>query len=205
MKEEVISQKKKPRVRDRIFAAACELFYKQGVRAVGVDAIVSAANTNKMSFYRAFGSKDELVAEYVRHEVEQGIAHWEATLESYRGDPLAQTRALFKAHLIETCAESSRGCPLSNVAVELSETDHPAKAIIEEYKTEMRQRFRQLARELGAPTPDALGDTLMLLWEGAYLSPLTFFDHRGPAQNVVSAAEAVIKAFVPSPESATGI
>lgn len=197
MNQEVISAKKKPRVRDRIFAAACELFYRHGVRAVGVDAIVSEADTNKMSFYRAFASKDDLVAAYVRHEVEEGLAHWEATLESYKGDPLAQTRALFKAHRVETCAQASRGCPLSNVAVELSETQHPAKAIIEEYKAEMRQRFRRLAGEMGAPNSDALGDTLMLLWEGAYLSPLTFYDRSGPAQNVVNAAEAVIKAFVP--------
>nr|WP_275450709.1 TetR/AcrR family transcriptional regulator [Salinisphaera shabanensis] len=164
--------------------------------------MVSEADTNKMSFYRAFASKDDLVAAYVRHEVEQGLAHWETTLEQYKDDPLAQTRALFKAHLIETCAESSRGCPLSNVAVELSETEHPAKAIIEEYKTDMRQRFRRLAAELGTPTPDALGDTLMLLWEGAYLSPLTFYDRHAPAQNVVSAAEAVIKTFVPQPQTA---
>lgn len=197
MKEEVISKKKKPRVRDKIFAAACELFYKHGVRAVGVDTIVSAAATNKMSFYRAFPSKDDLVAAYVRHEVENGIAHWDATLAAHEGDPLAQTRALFKAHRVETCADSSRGCSLSNVAVELAETDHPAKAIIEEYKTEMRNRFRCLAKDMGAPNPEALGDALMLLWEGAYLSPLTFHDRRGPAQNVTNAADALIKALTP--------
>ncbi|HWW21443.1 MAG TPA: helix-turn-helix domain-containing protein, partial [Steroidobacteraceae bacterium] len=51
----------KPRVRDRIFDTACELFYRHGIRAVGVDAIASEAGTNKMSFYRNFASKDELV------------------------------------------------------------------------------------------------------------------------------------------------
>ncbi|MES1923830.1 TetR/AcrR family transcriptional regulator [Salinisphaera sp. T31B1] len=202
MTEEVITRKKKPRVRDRIFAAACELFYWQGVRAVGVDAIVSAAGTNKMSFYRAFASKDDLVAAYVRQEVEDSLAHWQAILDAHAGDALAQARAFFKAHLTETCAEASRGCPLSNVAVELSETQHPARAIIEEYKSEMRHRFRKLAGEMGTPTPDALGDTLMLLWEGAYLSPLTFHAQRGPAQHVADAAEAVIKAFVPAAQSA---
>lgn len=197
MKEEVISKEKKPRVRDKIFATACELFYNQGIRAVGIDAIVSEAGTNKMSFYRAFASKDELVAAYVRQNVQDGVAHWDAILDAHRGDPHAQVKALFEAHLIETCAQASRGCSLSNVAVELSEADHPAKTIIEEYKAEMRSRFRALASQMGAPRPEALGDTLMLLWEGAYLSPLTFHDCRGPAQNVANAAEAVIKAFVP--------
>ncbi|GAB3686435.1 TetR/AcrR family transcriptional regulator [Salinisphaera aquimarina] len=184
-------------MRDKIFATACDLFYKHGIRAVGVDAIVSEAGTNKMSFYRAFTSKDDLVAAYVRHNVHDGIAHWDAILDAHRGDPHAQIEALFEAHLIETCAQASRGCSLSNVAVELSEAEHPAKTIIEEYKAEMRSRFRELASEMGAPRPEALGDTLMLLWEGAYLSPLTFHGRHGPAQNVANAAEAVIKAFVP--------
>jgi len=53
----------KPRVRDRIFRTACDLFYRHGIRAVGVDTIASEAGTNKMSFYRSFASKDELAAE----------------------------------------------------------------------------------------------------------------------------------------------
>jgi len=55
----------RPRVRDRILDTACDLFYRHGIRAVGVDAIASEAGTNKMSFYRSFPSKDDLVAEYL--------------------------------------------------------------------------------------------------------------------------------------------
>jgi len=58
----------KPRVRDRIFETACDLFYKYGIRDVGVDTIATEAGTNKMSFYRSFASKDELVAEYLEQK-----------------------------------------------------------------------------------------------------------------------------------------
>ena len=61
--KEIIS---KPRVRDRIMQTARDLFYSRGIRAVGVDSIACGAGTNKMSFYRCFGSKDALVAEYLR-------------------------------------------------------------------------------------------------------------------------------------------
>ncbi|HZX92637.1 MAG TPA: helix-turn-helix domain-containing protein, partial [Rudaea sp.] len=65
----------KPRVRDRIFEKASDLFYRHGIRAVGVDAIANEAGTNKMSFYRAFPSKDDLVAEYL-HDQERGYFSW---------------------------------------------------------------------------------------------------------------------------------
>ena len=65
----------KPRVRDRIFRTACDLFYRHGIRAVGVDTIATEAGTNKMSFYRSFESKDVLVAEYLRDQVQIGRAH----------------------------------------------------------------------------------------------------------------------------------
>ncbi len=71
------------------------------------------------------------------------------------------------------CEEDSRGCALANAAVEITEPDHPARPVIEKYKADMRRRFRELAREMHARDPDALGDALMLLWEGAYLARVT--------------------------------
>src|SRR5579872_6705281 len=62
--------------RDRILAAAADLFYRQGIRAVGVEAIAEAAHTNKMTLYRHFPSKDELVAEYLRQTANAADACW---------------------------------------------------------------------------------------------------------------------------------
>src|ERR1700739_1362261 len=79
--------------RARLLAAAGELFYRHGIRAVGVEAIAEAAGTNKMTLYRHFASKDELVAEYLRQSAHAADACWERFAQAHPGDPLAQLRA----------------------------------------------------------------------------------------------------------------
>jgi hypothetical protein len=78
--------------------------------------------------------------------------------------------------------------------VEITEADHPARPVIEKHKADMRRRFRQLAREMGAREPNALGDALMLLWEGAYLSRVTM-GADGPVKGAAKAARALIAAY----------
>src|SRR4249920_592551 len=82
--------------RSRILAVAGELFYRNGIRAVGVDAIAEAAGTNKMTLYRHFSSKDELVAEYLRQAAKGEAASWERLQAQHPGDALAQLRAWLK-------------------------------------------------------------------------------------------------------------
>jgi len=182
----------KLRVHDRIMQTARELFYRRGIRAVGVDTIATEAGTNKMSFYRCFRSKDALVAEYLRGWEAEAWAWWDATIASHAGDARAQIGALFDALGTKTCKKDSRGCPLANAAVEISEPDHPARAVVEGFKSEMRRRFRELARQTGARDADALGDSLMLLWEGSYLTRLTFRGEHCPAENAAKAARSLI-------------
>jgi AcrR family transcriptional regulator len=190
----VISDGPKLRVRDRIMQTASDLFYSRGIRAVGVDAIASEAGTNKMSFYRSFASKDELVAEYLRAEEREGWHWWDETVAEHAGNPRAQLEALFDVLVSNACQSGSRGCALANAAVEITEPDHPARPIVEQYKAEMRRRFRQLAHEMGAREPDSLGDALMLLWEGSYLTLLTLGQH-GPVEGAAKAARALIAAY----------
>jgi AcrR family transcriptional regulator len=190
----VISESPKLRVRDRIMQTASALFYCRGIRAVGVDTIASEAGTNKMSFYRSFASKDELVAEYLRAEEREGWQWWDETVAEHAGNPRAQLEALFDVLVTNACQEGSRGCALANAAVEITEPDHPARPIVEQYKAEMRRRFRQLAHEMGAREPNSLGDALMLLWEGSYLTLLTLGRH-GPVEGAAKAARALIAAY----------
>jgi len=192
--QEVISAAPKSRVRDRIMQTAGDLFYRHGIHAVGVDTIACEAGTNKMSFYRNFASKDDLVAEYLRREEREGWMYWDATLAAHAGNPRLQVESLFDMLVKNSCDIDSRGCPLANAAVEITEPDHPARPVIEKFKAEMRRRFRQLAREMKAREPDALGDSLMLLWEGAYLTRLTMGEH-GPVQGAAKAARALIAAY----------
>src|ERR1700754_4190136 len=107
------SEKKIP-PRDRILAAAAELFYRQGIRAVGVEAIAEAAGTNKMTLYRHFPSKDELVAEYLRQSAKGDDAGWERLAQAHPGDALAQLRAWFVETASHVADDGGRGCPLAN-------------------------------------------------------------------------------------------
>ena len=190
----VIRPLTKERVRDRIMRTASKLFYCRGIHAVGVDSIASEAGTNKMSFYRNFASKDDLVAEYLREAEAEAWEWWDKMVAEHAGDPRAQVEALFGLLVKKTCTEGSRGCALANAAVEITDSDHPARPIIEKYKAEMRRRFRKLAREMRARDVEALGDSLMLLWEGSYLSGLTSDSQHGPAENALKGARTLIAA-----------
>jgi AcrR family transcriptional regulator len=194
VEEGIISSPPKSRVRDRIMKTASELFYRYGIHAVGVDAIATEAGTNKMSFYRNFASKDQLVAEYLRGEEREGLLWWDETLAAHTGNPRLQVESLFDVLVQNNCEEGSRGCALANAAVEITEPDHPARPVIEKYKADMRGRFRRLAREMQARNPDELGDSLMLLWEGAYLTRVTM-GALGPVQGAAKAARALITAY----------
>jgi AcrR family transcriptional regulator len=193
-KKTVVREPTKERVRDRIMRTASKLFYCRGIHAVGVDTIASDAGTNKMSFYRNFASKDDLVAEYLREAEAEAWQWWDKMVAEHAEDPRAQVEALFGLLVKKTCTAGSRGCALANAAVEITDSDHPARPIIEKYKAEMRRRFRKLAREMRARDADALGDSLMLLWEGSYLSRLTSDSEHGPAENAVKGAHNLIAA-----------
>jgi AcrR family transcriptional regulator len=194
VEEEIISSAPKSRVRDRIMETASDLFYRHGIRAVGVDAIACEAGTNKMSFYRHFASKDELVAEYLRGAERKGLLWWDETVAAHAGNPRLQVETLFDMLVESNCEEDSRGCALANAAVEITEPDHPARPVIEKFKAGMRRRFRELARDMEARDPNALGDALMLLWEGAYLTRVTM-GADGPVQGAAKAARALIAAY----------
>src|SRR3954452_14057532 len=104
--------------RERILAASGDLFYRLGIRAVGVEAIAEAAGTNKMTLYRHFASKDELVAEYLRQSAKGADACWSQLEQAFPGDALAQLRAWLKEMAAHVANADERGCPLVNAAVE---------------------------------------------------------------------------------------
>src|SRR6478609_198822 len=120
--------------RERILAAARELFYRDGIRAVGVDAIAAAAGTNKMTLYRHYESKDALVSAYLEQLAAEGEALWDEARAAHPGDAQAQLRMLLKrvSEFADEC--SGRGCALANAAVELAERKHPARKIVEAHK-----------------------------------------------------------------------
>ena len=187
--------------RERIIAAASDLFYRHGIRAVGVEAIAEAAGTNKMTLYRHFNSKDELVAEYLRCLARGGEKLWLELEAAHPSDPRAQLRgwlAAMQAHVLDS---DQRGCALANAAVELPEKEHPARCVIEQYKSEQRGRLVRLCAVSGVDEPELLADELFLLLEGAHVSAQSLGPN-GPASRLVRMGEAVIASHIPAPAAA---
>jgi AcrR family transcriptional regulator len=153
--------------RERLLAVAAELFYRYGIRAVGVEAIAEAAGTNKMTLYRHFASKDELVSEYLRQAARAADRCWGACEHAHPGDPLAQIRAWLAEMSNRLATTDQRGCALANAAIELADKTHPARRVIEECKLAHRNRLVTLCRSAGLSDPEALADELHLLLEGA--------------------------------------
>src|SRR3984885_3884560 len=130
-----------PPPRQRILAAARELFSRRGIHAVGVDAIAEAADTNKMTLYRHFTSKDVLVAACLSELTQEFDVAWNAIAAAHAGDPKGQLLAWLR-HICDFKEyEAERGCALANAAVELPDKDHPARCIVREYKTAARERL----------------------------------------------------------------
>jgi AcrR family transcriptional regulator len=157
-------------VRNKILETASALFYRRGVRAVGVDLVVAEAGVAKTSLYRHFGTKDDLVAAFLAREDEDFWGTWDRVAEKYKDDP----RAELDAHL-EWIGErverpNYRGCPQINVAAEFPEADHPARKVAAEHKREMRRRLKGIADRLGVADPDELAGQLSVLVNGAFVS-----------------------------------
>jgi AcrR family transcriptional regulator len=182
--------------RARILAAAGELFYRHGIRAVGVEAIAQAARTNKMTLYRHFPSKDELVAEYLRQAARGADACWERFEKSYPADPLAQLRAWLREMAAHVADSGERGCPLVNAAVELPEKSHPARRVIEEFKIAQRSRLVGLCGEARLSEPELLADELNLLLEGARVTAQSV-GVEGLGARLLRMGEAVIALHAP--------
>jgi len=181
--------------RERILAAAGDLFYRNGIRAVGVDSIAEAAGTNKMTLYRHFASKDELVAEYLRQSAKGEEAAWER-LKAQHPDALAQLRAWLKDMSDHIVSRDERGCPLANAAVELPAKDHPARRVIEECKTAVRTRMVTLCRAAKLKEPELLADELGLMLEGARVTAQSVGTD-GLAARLKRMSDALIAAHAP--------
>jgi len=181
-----------PRPRARILATARDLFYRDGIRAVGVEAIAAEAGTNKMTLYRNFGSKEELIAEYLRGEVGFVEAHWDALSARHGDDPKALILAWLKDMGQLMARPESRGCPMVNAAIELPDPAHPGRKVIEQHKSAMRDRLASACRKAGLAHPELLADQIHMLVEGAGVC-LQSVGPEGPSHRLVRIVEALLE------------
>jgi len=178
---------------DRIRETATRLFYREGIRAVGVDEIVRRAGATKPSLYRSFESKDELAAAYLRDWDGAFWERFEAAVAAHPGEPRLQLR-LFVQRLAKRMRQPGyRGCALTNAAVEYPQAGHPARLVAVANKRRLRRRLAQMAAAMGATQPRLLGDGLALLLEGAFAS-CQLFRSAGPADALARVVDQLIDA-----------
>jgi AcrR family transcriptional regulator len=183
----------KPKAAERIRRTARELFYREGIRAIGVEEIVSRAGVTKPSLYRSYASKDELAAEYLR---DYEMAFWEvfdAGAESHPGDVRAQLMFYLEGLAQRATQGNYRGCGLTNAVVEYPGDDHPARKVAQTHKGKLRERLIEMSAAMGAKEPELLADGLLLLLEGTYASG-QLFERQGPARSLVAVANQLIDA-----------
>lgn len=179
-----------PLARDKVFAVAADLFYRKGIHAVGVEEIVKEAGVAKISLYRSFPSKDDLVVAYLKDRGEVFLRQWDEAFDRYRDRPAMQLRAIMTYIAERTTRQHYRGCPFINFCAEFPDPDHPGRRVAGEIKAALRERFLRLAHSLKAPEPQQLADSFLLLVEGAYAISQTFGDgSAGPGPSIVWASE----------------
>ncbi|SDF79165.1 transcriptional regulator, TetR family [Lentzea fradiae] len=151
----------------RVLTAAAGLFYERGIHAVGVDLIAAEAGVTKKTLYDRFGSKDQIVVEYLADRDERWRAFVAEFLAAAPDDPRARVLAVFDATTAWGRAHSTRGCAMVNAHAEISDPSHPAYPVIVEQKRWMLDLFTELAAKIAGDRGGHLGRTLLLLHEGA--------------------------------------
>jgi AcrR family transcriptional regulator len=173
---------------DHIARVAAGLFYREGIHVVGVDRVAAEAEITKRTLYRYYHSKDDLIAAALRRSPKIRFPK--------TGSPREQILGAFDALSNALRDWKYRGCPYINAAAELTDRRHPARAIIEELTTRRREWFTQRAVELGATSPQMLGEQLDVLFDGA-LANATKRAVDTPALAARAAAESLIDAAAP--------
>ena len=178
---------KRPSPRERLLAASDELFYRDGVRSTGIDAVIEKAGVAKGSLYYIFGGKDELVAAYLRGRHERWRQLVEAA-QSGTDDPDAKILAVFDAIADYVSLPEYRGCPFHNAAAE-APAGEAQQLAIKEYRDWLRRLFLQLAADTGVSDSEALADALIVLYDGA----LATTDAAKPARNAAMTAKRIAR------------
>jgi AcrR family transcriptional regulator len=185
--------------RDRLLAAADELFYAEGVHVVGIDRIVERAGVAKASLYSIFGSKDELVRAYLERHFRGRQRRIASILAAY-DTPKERLLGVF-AEIEELLAGSQfRGCKFISAAAE-SRPGEASEVVAEDYRAWLRSVFTDLAEGAGARDATQLGRQLALLYDGAAVAARMDQDRGGAAIAIRAAVASLLDAAIPPERS----
>jgi AcrR family transcriptional regulator len=179
-------------VRDRILDAATRRYYSDGIRAVSADRLIAEAGVSKVTFYRHFPSKDDLVTAYLTAQVARSEDLLTQKRAELAGDPSGVLRWYAKSVGTLACAPGFRGCPFINAAAELSQPDHPGHRVVMEHRTWLVGQFAELLTELGVDDVDAKAEQLMMLRDGAMVAGYVGRTPEAVAATLTAAGRGVI-------------
>jgi AcrR family transcriptional regulator len=177
-------------MRERIVDAATELFYAHGLRAVSAEKIIAQVGITKVTFYRHFPTKDELIVAYLQRR-----AQWErdaiAGARQSASDVPDVFRIVAEAIGAESCTPGFRGCPFINAAAEYADPQHPVRRAVDAHRRWFKQAIQDLLDEIKIPDSALVADELVMLRDGAMVSGY-LSDPHSVADALYTAGRAVI-------------
>jgi AcrR family transcriptional regulator len=154
--------------RERILEVTNRLFYAQGIRATSADRIIEEVGITKVTFYRHFRTKSDLVVAYLE---QQAVAErsWFQGMRT-PGDPAASLHAVAAGIGAASCSPGFRGCAFINAAAEFSDPDDPVRAAVDDHRQWMQEEFAGIAADAGIHDPEDAARQLMILRDGAMVN-----------------------------------
>jgi AcrR family transcriptional regulator len=153
--------------RDRILATADRLFYAEGIHSVGVHRLVEESAVTRVTFYRHFPSKDDLIAGYLEDRTRRARRRITQVIEDSHGDARAALRELGRVFTSETFAAEYRGCPFINASAEFAAAGHPARVLAAGQRAWITGTIERLLRDMGHRAPARTARQLLMLQTGA--------------------------------------
>jgi AcrR family transcriptional regulator len=179
-------------VRDRILDAATRRYYADGIRAVSADRLIAEAGVSKVTFYRHFPTKDDLITAYLAQQVAQVEELMTRKRAELADDPAGVLRWYADSLGSLMCAPGFRGCAFINAAAELSQPDHPGHRVVTDHRTWLVGEFNELLTELGVADAGSKAEQLMMLRDGAMVAGYVGRTPEAVADSLVAAGRAVI-------------
>ena len=183
---------------ERLLEVASQLFYTEGIGAIGVDRVAEESGVSKPTLYAQFKNKAGLAAAVLQRRSDNRVRTITAYIDALPADEPSKVLALFDFFIQGHTKPGFRGCPFTNAAAELPDGTHPARIVISEYKAWMRSLLTQLAEDDGLDNPAWWGSTLMLLIDGANARVITTSDANSMKDARQSAEVMLVNAQTPT-------
>jgi len=184
-----------PPMRERIIEAAAELFYAQGIRAVSAEKIIAKVGITKVTFYRHFPAKDDLIVAYLKRRAQWERDAVEAARLAAAGNICEVFRLIAAGIGTESCSPGFRGCPFINAAAEYADAEHPVRQVVDAHRRWFKGAIEEMLREISVTDVSRAADQLVMLRDGAMVGGY-LADPQVIAQSLRDAGSAVIRSHL---------